>query len=255
MSLRPLALSVLAAAFAYAPPALAADFAPPPRVAPAPPPLMVQHSGFYFGGRQGIGSAKDTRFSTDDGDTSFKTKYDPVLRSGLVLGYSFGPILGALTPRVELEGGYSNVSVKSHSVTQGGISLAPGSTDSFGDLRSTTGLVNGYLDLNLGQVSGVRPDHLLWRIKPFIGAGIGVSQVTLRRQGITDTGVVMDASDTRMTWHVSAGVGYQLWENITVELGVRHIRTEGLSFTARDGTTSKTDAINNLVTFGIRRSF
>jgi opacity protein-like surface antigen len=249
-----IAFALLAGA-ALASPALAADFSPPARVAPPPPPLMVQHGGFYFGGRQGIGGAKDTTFSTGGGATSFTTEYDPVLRSGLVLGYSFGPVLGYLTPRIEIEGGYSNVSAKSHTVTQGGLAITPGTTDSFGDLRSTTGLVNGYLDLNLGQIAGARPGDLLWRIKPFVGAGIGASQVTLRRQGISATGVVMDASDTRMTWHVSAGVGYQLWENLTVEVGVRHIRTEGLSFTARDGTASKTDAINNLVTVGVRRSF
>jgi opacity protein-like surface antigen len=58
-----------------------------------------------------------------------------------------------------------------------------------------------------------------------------------------------------MTWHVSAGVSYKLWDNVALELGVRHMRTEGLSFTARDGTVSKTDNINNLVTVGVRRSF
>jgi opacity protein-like surface antigen len=236
--------------------AMAAEVAKPATRSPIFAPQAIANSGgFYIGGRQGIGTTSDTRFATDDGDTSFKSQYGLGLRSGLMIGYSFGPVLGFVSPRIEIEGGYSSLSVKKHAVTQGGVNISPGGTDSFGDVRSIAGLVNGFLDINMGQVAGARPDSMLWRIKPFIGGGIGLSQVKLSRQGITDTGVVMDGSSTKMTWHASAGIGYQVWDNVTVEVGYRHIRTEGLSFTARDGTSSKTDLVNNLLTVGIRRSF
>jgi hypothetical protein len=97
--------------------------------------------------------AKDTNVSTAGGATAFKSEYDPLLRTGLVVGDSFGPV-GYVTPRIELEGGYNSVTVKNHAVTQNGVTVASGGTDSFGDLRSTTGLLNGLLDLELGRLSG-----------------------------------------------------------------------------------------------------
>jgi len=68
-------------------------------------------------------------------------------------------------------------------------------------------------------------------------------------------GVVIDSSDTRLTWQVSAGISCELFERTQLEIGYRHQRTEGLSFTARDGTVSSTDLVSNMVTMGIRRSF
>jgi opacity protein-like surface antigen len=256
MTVRILRLAALPACLLQLQPAAAADIGRPVnREAPRTAPVFVQQGGFYFGGRQGIGTTRDTRFAIDDGDTSFKSQYGLGLRGGAAIGYDFGPVLGFVSPRIELEAGYSSLSVKKHTVTQAGVNISPGGTDSFGDVRSTTGLVNGFLDVNMGQIAGARPDSMLWRIKPFVGGGVGLSQVRLSRQGVTDTGVVMDGSSTKMTWHASVGVGYQVWDNMTVEVGYRHIRTEGLSFTARDGTSSKTDLVNNLLTLGIRRSF
>jgi opacity protein-like surface antigen len=226
---------------------------PPPQIATGQP--ILDSGGFYIGGRQMLGVTQDTRFKTDDGNTSFKSRYEFGRYTGAVLGYSFGPMFGYVSPRIELEGSFGNLSVDRHTVTSLGAQLGDGKTDSFGELRTRTGLVNGYLDTNLGRMIGATPDSLLWRIKPFVGAGVGASHVTLRRQGVSYTGVVMDGSDTRMTWQVSVGIGYQIFDRTTLDIGFRHQRTEGLSFTARDGTSSKTDLVNNLVTVGLRRSF
>ena len=215
----------------------------------------VDVRGFYIGGRQGSGTANPTRFSIDDGDTTFKSQYDIGIRGGLIAGYAFGPVLGFVSPRIEVEGNFGILSVTKHNVVQSGINISPGKTDSFGSLQSQTGLLNGFLDINLGQAFGAKRHDWLWRITPFAGGGVGVSQVSLQRQGITDIGVVMDASSTRLTWHASAGVGYQLFDNTTVEVGYRYIRTEGLAFKARDGSTSHTNVTQNLVTIGVRRQF
>jgi opacity protein-like surface antigen len=229
------------------------------RRAPLPAPATVQTqgatSGLYFGGRQMLGVTGDTKFRTDDGDVAFKSKYEFGRYTGVVLGYSFGPVLGFVSPRIEVEGSFGTLSVDKHTVTVLGIQQAASKTDSFGELRTTTGMVNGFLDTNVGQIMGAGPDSILWRIRPFVGAGVGASHVTLRRQGVTGTGVVMDGSDTRMTWQFSAGIGYQLFDRTTLDIGFRHQRTDGLSFTARDGTNSKMGLVNNLVTVGIRRQF
>jgi opacity protein-like surface antigen len=238
-------------------PALAADL-PARSGAVAPPPVAQTPwatQGFYFGGRQMLGATGETRFETAGGGSRFDSRYEFGRYTGAAIGYSFGPMMGAFRPRVELEGSFGTLAVDRHKITTAGVTQTADRTDSFGELRTTTGLVNAFADINLGALTGARPDSLLWRITPYLGAGIGASQVTLRRQGISGTGVVMDGSDTRMTWQVSAGIGYQIFERTTFDIGFRHQRTEGLQFTARDGTASKTELVNNLVTIGIRRQF
>lgn len=257
MSTRALSIRLCAAAAASAAilPAYAADI--PSRLPPPPPPSFValQQGGFYIGTRQAISFADPTKFTSGAGATTFETRYDAGRQMGLIAGYSFAPMFGLVSPRVELEGSFGNPGVAKHSVRQGGVDISPGKTDSFGELRSYTGLVNGFLNFNLGQVAAARGMPWLARLSPFVGAGIGVSQVTLRRQGISATGVLMDSSDTRMSWQVSGGLSYAIFDKTHFEIGYRHMRTPGLEFTARDGTKSKTDLVNNMVTVGIRRTF
>lgn len=240
-------------------PALSADLRPRPNSLPPPPPPAVALTpwaapGFYFVGRQMLGVTDNTAFQSGAGASLFDTRYEFGRHTGAAVGYAFAAF-GAFRPRVELEGSFGTLSVDRHTVTNGGVTQAADKADSFGDLRSTTGLFNAFVDGNLGAIAGARADSMLWRITPFVGAGVGATQATLRRQGVSATGVVMDGSDTRMTWQVSAGVGYQILDRTTVEVGYRHQRTEGLTFTARDGTQSRADLVNNLVTIGVRRQF
>jgi opacity protein-like surface antigen len=233
-------------------PAAAADLPSQRRLPPAPEPAAPPSWGsFYIGTRQGFSFTDSTRFASGAGTTVFDTRYDAGRQLGVVAGYAFAPMFGPVSPRLELEGSYGNPGVKDHKVN----GVATLGVDSFGELRSYTGLLNGYLDFNLGHTGFGRGNKWLARLTPFVGAGIGVSQVSLRKQGVSATGVLMDGTDTRMTWQVSAGVSYRIWDRTQLEIGYRHMRTEGLEFAARDGTTAKTDLTNNIVTVGVRRSF
>lgn len=251
---RPIIALVLNATLLPALPAMSADL--PPRTAPPPPPAFValQTGGFYVGTRQALSFAEPTTFTSSGGSTSFETRYETGRQMSLIAGYGFVPMFGLVSPRVELEASFGNPSVDKHTVRRGGADASQSETDSFGELRSYTGLLNGYLDFNLAR-AGFGNAPWLARLSPYVGGGIGMSQVTLRRQGISATGVVMDGSDTRLTWQLSAGVSYAIFDKTTFELGYRHMRTSGLEFEARDGTVSKTDLVNNMVTVGIRRSF
>jgi opacity protein-like surface antigen len=232
-----------------------ADLLSPYR-APPTPIFAPTLSGFYIGGRQGLSVSDKTKFSSaTGGGTSFETTYELGRQMGLVGGYSFGPMFGIVSPRLEIEGSFANPEVRSHTTVQGGVNISQGKTDSFGSLVSYTGLANAYLDLNLGRSGFGQGNSWMAKITPFIGAGIGASNVTLRKQGISATGVTMDSSATRLTWQISTGISYQIFEKTQLEIGYRHQRTEGLSFTSRDGTVSKTNLVNNMVTMGIRRSF
>lgn len=214
-------------------------------------PVSPYQTGFYFGGRQMLGGTNDTSFLTNGGATSFTNRYEFARLSGAFLGYGFGPVFGFAAPRVEIEGSFGSQSVNRHTVN----GVRASTTDSFGDLRTYTGLLNGYLDFNAGQLASAERNSFWWRVTPFVGGGVGMSNVNLRRQGVSSTGVVMDNSDTRFTWQASVGVGVQIFDKTSLEIAYRHMRTEGLSFTAIDGTVSKTNLINNLATIGIRRSF
>ncbi|HEV2559244.1 MAG TPA: porin family protein [Microvirga sp.] len=248
-------VALVATLIAAAAPASAADL--PPRQAPAAPLLAPQPvGGLYFMSRTGIGSVDDTSFALGGGSVGVRNEYEAGTTSFVALGYSFGPVLGGLTPRVEVEGMYGTFSIDTHTVNG---TQVP-SIDSFGDLRSLGAFGSAYLDFNLGTLFGSG----LSAITPFVGGGIGFAQVELRKQGISATGVVIDDEDAQVAYHLSAGVGISLsglgfgnalFDRTTLELGYRHLQVQDLEFTARDGTTSETDVTKNLFTVGVRRQF
>jgi opacity protein-like surface antigen len=217
-----------------------------PAVAEEPVPAF---SGFYFGGRQVLTFQEDTGFQS--GGSSFESSYDPGLRFGGMAGYDFGPMLGPVSPRIEIEGGYSNLSADEVSIN----GIGQGSTDSFGSLTQLSGTVNLFLDLDLASMTNFGSGGFVSRITLFIGGGVGAANVTLAGQGASSSGVVIDDDDTQLTWHVSAGLGYRFSETTTVEVGYRYSETNELSFTARDGSVSAADLRSHAMTIGIRRGF
>lgn len=70
---------------------------------------------------------------------------------------------------------------------------------------------------------------LLGPIKPYIGAGIGAARVDFRAIRIDDqlrnnpTFDVDSKTRTNFAWHASAGVGYDLTNRFTVDLGYRYV--------------------------------
>jgi opacity protein-like surface antigen len=243
------ALAALAGSSAFA-----ADL--PPRQFPAAVPVLAQQptGGIYFVSRTGIGAIDDTSFALAGGAVRVGNSYEAGLTSFFGLGYSFGPVLGGLTPRVEVEGFYGTFSVDTHTVSG---TQVP-SLDSFGELRAFGGFASGYLDLNLGGVDGMAA------ITPFIGGGVGMASVKLRRQGVSATGVVLDDEDSRFAYHLSAGVGINLsrlgfganlFDRSTLELGYRFMQVPDLRMTSRDGTTAATELTSNMFTVGFRRQF
>jgi opacity protein-like surface antigen len=218
----------------------------PLRTAPPAPPVFVQQGGFYFGNRNSVSVLDETSFNLGSGAIGIATEYDVGFSNALVLGYNFGSVLGPVGPRIELEAGRSQFSVDTHRVNG---ALIPG-IDSFGETKAFTGFASAFVDFNL--FSG---DGWLSRVKPYVGAGVGFANVELRKHGVAATGVVMKDSDTGLAFHLSAGLGIEIFERTTLELGYRYTQADDLSFTARDGTKSKSEITSNAVTFGLRRQF
>jgi hypothetical protein len=135
----------------------------------------------------------------------------------------------------------------------------------FGPLfgSAISGFANGYFDFDLARLTGMGGP--LAAVRPFVGGGVGAANVTLKKQGVSATGTLIDSSDTRFAYHLSAGVGIDIsgigfvrntWLNNSVlEIGYRRMEVPDLTFTARDGTSSSTSFAANMVTFGLRRNF
>ncbi len=89
--------------------------------------------------------------------------------------------------------------------------------------------------------------------------------MTLEKQGVSATGVLIDDSDTRFAYQFSAGIGVDLAQlgfgpigpmrNSTIEIGYRRFEVSELTFAARDGTTTTTELSADLFTVGFRRNF
>ena len=234
--------------------ASAADLTPPME---QPVAVETSGAGFYLGSLNSATFLDDTSFDLGGGAAGVDTDYDVGYYSAVRAGYNFGS-MGFFGPRVELELGYGNSSVDSHSVN--GVGVA--SVDSFGDARTLQAYVNGYLDIPL-----VAPGSGMFSaITPYLGGGAGVMNLELRRQGISAIGTAIDDDDTQFSYHLDAGVGINLQElglfnnislfsNTTLDIGYRYTAADDFRFEARDGTSSKTDFSSNAVTFGFRKQF
>ena len=225
--------------------ALAADLSPPAPVYTA----EANQSRFYVGSVSAANFLERTTFRLNG--AAVRSDYDVDSYFAGRIGYGLGRVYGVVLPRVEIEGGYARNDVNRQTVNA--TRVAP--IDSYGSTRSIQGYGNLFFDLDLG-----------YAVRPFIGGGIGVADVRLRRQGTSATGVLVDSSDTGLSYHYGAGLGVDLgklgfplgatlFQGTVMELGYRRTETPDLRFQARDGTTSKTDYKADMVTLGARKSF
>jgi opacity protein-like surface antigen len=225
-------------------------------VAPMTPPSAVDNGmGFYIGSLSSVNFLKHTNF--DVAGVNVNTKYDTGYYSAIRAGYNFGSY-GYVAPRVELEVGYGSASVDEHRISGfGGV----GGIDSYGDVDTIQGFVNGYLDIPLAAPGDT---GILSVFTPYVGGGIGAMNVKLRKQGVGGVGTLIDDDDTAFAYHVDAGVGINLqsvfsgsslFEKTTLDIGYRYTAADSLNFTARDGSSSSTDFTTNAVTIGLRKQF
>lgn len=214
--------------------AQAADIGEPMPIEAAP--IVEPSYDWYIAARIGAAFNRDTDFGVLG--TSVSNSYDTGWVGSLAVGTQFN--LGGLTPRGEIEVGYSQSDVDSHDVA--GVGTFDGSAAS-GKTSVLYGLVNGYIDFLDGP------------IKPYVGAGIGVGHVKFDNHGVTGVGTVLDDSGTGFAWQVGGGVSYAFTPQMTADLGYRYFNVENVELTAIDGTDSDVDVRSHQVTIGLRYSF
>ena len=164
----------------------------------------------------------DVTFSGMENKTfHFESVRGPVL--GAAIGYGFSNNF-----RLEGEIAYQKNDLDKTNSKDGDIEL-------YGNSSSTTLLLNGYYDFKNRSA-----------FTPFIGGGIGIATVKVNNFGPGN----IDDKDGAPAYQATAGIGYALSRQITLELRYRYFWTSDLTFDDAKATYS-----SNNITAGIRVAF
>jgi opacity protein-like surface antigen len=240
MITRRLRLSAFAAvaSFAVINGAHAADM-PAPVLAPA-----VDFSGWYLRGdigfsNQRVGNLFNVNYANFVSVSNINKDFDAAPFFGLGVGYTVNNWL-----RFDVTGEYRGAA-NFHGLDVGNIGGGAFADDRYTASKSEwTFLFNGYVDLGTW-----------WNITPFVGAGVGFSRNTISNFG--DISVCVNsascagnggsdayagsASKWNFAWALHAGLAYQVWRNVTIELAYRYIdlgNAESGNLVAFDGTNN-----------------
>jgi opacity protein-like surface antigen len=220
--------------------AAAADLLPPAPALEPPPPAAVEFTGWYLRGDIGVGvnantpnlfnSPNPAAGTPDSYYSSIPTQSfnNPTISAAtnfdLGVGYQVNNWL-----RFDVTGEYRGGSeFQSLYVLNdaGNTGTGPTQLADFyrGAISSWVGLVNGYVDMGTW-----------WGVTPYVGAGVGIARNTL--SGMTDQGDVTfvktgtspsggyfsDGSKFNFAWALMAGLGFNVTQNLKLELGYRFL--------------------------------
>lgn len=180
---------------------------------PAQDMMGMGDEGFYATINYGVSLPAELQFDHES-DDKFNTEFG-FLGGRLGVGYA---IFGF---RPELSAGYRVATIKKDSADN------QGTGDNF-SVTSLDVIASVYYDVDTGTP-----------LTPYVGAGGGMSSITIRR-GETGTGA---ANQPPSAWAIAfqgaAGVGYDLTDALTVTLGYRLTGTLETEFTLADKSKSK----------------
>ncbi len=77
-----------------------------------------------------------------------------------------------------------------------------------------TFMANGYYDFNAGG-----------GFKPYVMAGLGIADLKVDDQPASSDPWL---DDTYFVWQIGAGVGYEVSSNVTIDVGYRYLKPEGI---------------------------
>lgn len=162
---------------------------------------FVSAEGLYVSGKIGATATTDSDLTFSNGvSITGEGEYDTGLLVGGALGYALGN-----GGRVEGEVSYLTSDIDSMSVM--GIGF-----DVDGEINIWSFLLNGYFDIETDTP-----------FTPFLGAGIGVANVTFEGDGD-------DADDTVFAYQAGAGVGFAVTDTVNLDLGYRYMGTTDIQY-------------------------
>lgn len=203
--------------------AAAADLLPPPPMMPEPIPAPLDTSGWYIRADVGVGMDDSYSFRSTLAPTNpaggvappisrvFSSIGDSAL-FGAGVGYQFNNWF-----RADITGEYRTSASYKTGLAYTAFCATAFCLDSYSANRwKAVFLANGYVDLGTW-----------YGMSPFIGAGVGFSHSKL--SGLTDNGlgngVAADTTKTNFAWALHAGVGYNITNNLKLELSYRYLNT------------------------------
>jgi opacity protein-like surface antigen len=255
-------IAVAGALAALSQPAFAGDL-PPPTLDLPPAPIAEPvggDSGLYLRGDIGVGindlgGLHQTPDLTGVSATTFAWRQEPSLKDSVFVGAGVGYAVNSWF-RFDLTGEYrtgaSLSAIDSFGVPAVGFPARNQINVYEGHLSSAVGLLNAYVDLGTLCPLGC--------ITPYIGAGVGFSHNMV--SGFTDTGTIFldrtpaavaqiggrayaeNASNTTFAWALMAGLGYQVNEKLTLDLGYRYLNLgDGPELEHRRAWNGSTDGV------------
>jgi len=185
--------------------------------------------GPYMSGQVGATWLEDADI-TSPGDPAIESSFDMGFNVGASGGFDFGParVEGELTYR---QNDYDELS-------DAGFSIAAD-----GDVSALSLLVNGFWDIETGGP-----------VTPYLGAGIGVAQVSINDLGILGISLA-DDDDTVFAYQFAAGAAFELNPNIALDLGYRYFATADPEFDDAEGTTFESEYASHNLNLGLRFMF
>ena len=194
---------------------------------------QAQPYDVYFSGNLGLAmpANSETTFTDEPGLVMDFGLDDSVLFSG-----SVGLISGMYRSEIEL----SHQSHDFDSISASGITIAPEDIGLSGETSSLSALLNAYFDFSATET-----------VKPYLTAGAGIANVdfqgTLDIEDETDT---FDESDTSFAYKLGGGLGFDLTDNFTIDLGYRFYSAHSLKY-----ETMRTEVKSHNLTAGFRFRF
>ena len=167
--------------------------------------------------------------------------------NGLALAGALGYRLNR-NVRVEAEINYRDNDADSLTVTNPAGSGLP-TDDADGDVTSWGGMANVYYDFD-----GVGPVKDGGKLVPYVMGGLGWANVDA---DVSAVGVQLtDDDDSVFAYQLGAGVGYDVAERVTLDLGYRYYATDDLDLTfSPDGSDFESDYDNHSVMASVRYAF
>lgn len=211
--------------------AFAADMAIMPPPAYAPPPVVEEFGGWYLRGDIGFSNQHVNNIAMADGRNAQllshqqTTTFDTAGIFGLGVGYQFNNWLrGDVIGQYRGNSNFKGTDLITFPV--GGGVIANGVNNYTASKSEWLIMANGYVDLGTW-----------WCVTPFIGAGVGMSRVTI--SNYTDNGSVNNdgtgfgtfpgyasapsASKWNFAWALHTGLAYKVNPGLTLELAYSYV--------------------------------
>jgi len=164
---------------------------------------------------------------------SFKSTYEDGAVYGINFGYGFA---GGLRPE-------AGIMYRTNDFKQITTNSTQATTEASGKLESMSVNANIWYDFFKSSDT----------VRPYIGGGLGASQVSVKDFSVTSTAgtTTIDDKQTVFSYQLGAGVGFKVGDSATLSLGYRYLAASDSEFEADGGAKVSSDYKHSSVLLGL----